>query len=88
MTGTLHSETLLGTAKRLTLVSREKFHSRKARISREPPLGENTNLEGVEAEAVVEEAPEVEEQLAVGTLHDCFDCQSAAQVRCLNSLGP
>ena len=25
--GTLHSETLLGTAKRLTLVSREKLHS-------------------------------------------------------------
>ena len=75
--GTLHSETLLEVALEAYLVSREKLHScstrgkhqsrgslhsGKARIPRE-----------VVEEADVEEAPEVEEQLAVGTLHYCFD---------------
>ena len=79
--GTLHSETLLGVALKAYLgLQREVallLHSRKARIPREV-------VEGAE----VEEAPEVEEQLAVGTLRYCFDCQTANQVRCFIRLGP
>ena len=76
--GALHSETLLGTAKKAYLISREAALLRAvAQVPKE---------DAVEAE--VDEAPEFEEQLAVGTLHYCFDCQSAAQDRCLNSLGP
>ena len=65
------------------------LHSRKARISREPPFGKTRIPGEVEADATVEDAPavgdvaevsRVEEQFAVGTLRYCFDCQTAYQV--------
>ena len=80
--GTLHSETLLGVAKRLTLSPERSCTPAPllrdvARVPKEDAAG-----------AEVDEAPEVEEQLAVGTLHYCFDCQTADQIRCLIRLGP
>ena len=43
-----------------------------ARVPKEPPLGGNTNPEGVEAEAEVEEAPAVE-QVRSDKQRNCID---------------